>query len=63
MESGGNLTVKATKEIGIETATLTEKGSAKVSVQGGAVEVKATGTLDLQASGLTNLKGSMVNIN
>ncbi|WP_297232760.1 phage baseplate assembly protein V [uncultured Flavonifractor sp.] len=63
MESGGNLTVKATKEIGIETATLTEKGSAKVSVQGGAVEVKATGTLDLQASGITNVKGSMVNIN
>ena len=47
----------------METATLTEKGSAKVAVQGGAVEVKANATLDLQATGITTLKGTMVNIN
>ena len=63
LESGGNLSVKANKEIAVETATLTEKGSAKVAVQGGAVEVKANATLDLQATGITTLKGTMVNIN
>ena len=63
LESAGNLTVKADREIGVETATLSEKGSAAVNIQGAQVEVKATGTLDLQASGVTTVKGGMVNIN
>ena len=63
LESGGNLGLKSDKEITAETATLTEKGSAQVSVQGAKVEVKATGTMDLQATGIATLKGTMVNIN
>ena len=47
----------------MEGATIEAKGSAKVSVQGAAVEVKANSTLDLQATGPTTVKGAMVNIN
>ena len=63
LKAAGSMTAKAAKEISVETATLSEKGSAQVSVQGAQVEVKASGTLDLKASGITTVKGTMVNIN
>lgn len=63
LEQSGNLSQTAKNKVCIKCATLEEKGSAQVSVQGAAVEVKADSTLTLQASGPTALKGAIVNIN
>ena len=47
----------------METATLEEKGSAAVTIQGGQTKVEGTGSLDLQSNGATTVKGIMVSIN
>ena len=39
------------------------KGSAQVTIQGAATEVKGDSTLNLQASGTAALKAGIVNIN
>jgi len=39
------------------------KASAKVTVQGATVEIKADGTLSLEAGGTLTIKGAVVNIN
>jgi uncharacterized protein involved in type VI secretion and phage assembly len=59
-----NATVTA-KQDGKLTATgqLTLEGRAGVKISGPQVTVEATGTLDLKSNGITNLKGSLVNIN
>lgn len=63
LESSGNMTQKAGNKVTVQGATIEGKGSAKVSFQGGQAEVKANGTLNLEASGITTVKGSLVNIN
>ena len=63
LEAGGNVSIQANQEISMQAATLTEKGTAKVAVQGAEVEVKASASLNLQASGIAALKGAMVNLN
>ena len=63
LEASGNMTQKASGKVAIEAATIEEKGSAKVAVQGVTVEVKADASLNMQASGVTAVKGGMVNIN
>ena len=63
LESAGNLTEKASSKIAMETANLEGKGSAQVKLEGGMVDVKSNGTMNLQATGTTAVKGLMVNIN
>ena len=63
LESAGNLTEKASSKIAMETANLEGKGSARVKLEGGMVDVKSNGTMNLQATGTTAVKGLMVNIN
>ena len=63
LTSQGEVSISANQKVSVQTATLEEKGSASVTIQGGQTKVEGTGTLDLQSSGTANLKGAMVSIN
>ena len=63
LTSQGEVSISANQKVLVQTATLEEKGSASVTIQGGQTKVEGTGTLDLQSSGTANLKGAMVSIN
>lgn len=63
LESSGNITQKASAKVSIEAANIEEKGSAGVKVEGATIDVKANATMNLQASGPTTVKGAIVNIN
>lgn len=63
LESGGNLTQKASGKVAVEAANIEEKGSAKVALQGGEVEVKSNGNMNLQATGMAAVKGATLNLN
>lgn len=63
LTSQGEVGVSASQKVSVETATLEEKGSAAVTIQGGQTKVEGTGSLDLQSNGSTTVKGIMVSIN
>lgn len=63
LESSGNITEKSSAKISMEAATIEGKASAKLALSGATSEVKADATLTLQASGPANLKGAIVKIN
>ena len=63
LESGGDLTQKASGKVAVEAANIEEKGSAKVALQGGEVEVKSNGNMNLQATGMAAVKGATLNLN
>lgn len=68
---GGSAVVTLEKQKAtVKSATVSLEGSSAVkikgqstAVEGSSTQVKATGSLTLQASGMTQLKGSMVKIN
>ena len=63
LESGGNITEKASAKIAASAANIEHKASAGLTLQGAQTAVKASATLDLNASGPATLKGAMVKIN
>lgn len=63
LESAGNLTQKASNKIEVQGTNVEVKGSAKIAAEGAQIEAKANGTMTLQASGPTAVKGAVVNIN
>jgi len=63
IEATQNLTLKGTAGVTIESsANASVKATGQMSVEGATTAVKGSGTLDLTASGVASLKGSMVNI-
>lgn len=60
--SSGKITVNAKTDLALTGMKVTMEGQT-VSITGKTVSVKADGTLQLEASGATTLKGSVVNIN
>jgi len=63
LESSGNLTGKASQKVNFEGANLELKGSMDFKAKGAQAEIKADGQLSLESSGITKLKGSLVQIN
>jgi uncharacterized protein involved in type VI secretion and phage assembly len=66
LSATGNLDIKATKNITMssQTGNVTIKTDAgNVSVKGVQTAIEASATLDVKSSGITNVKGSLVNIN
>ncbi|MDR2615024.1 MAG: phage baseplate assembly protein V [Oscillospiraceae bacterium] len=63
LESSGKLGLKASSAISADAANVELKAKSAVKAQGATAEVKATGQLTLQASGIAQLKGSVVKIN
>ena len=63
LKAAGSMTAKAAKEISVDDRDPLGKGQRPGERPGRQVEVKASGTLDLKASGITTVKGTMVNIN
>lgn len=63
MESSGNVTVKSSKKIGLESADIAMKGNSSFKAEAATGEISASGKLSLTASGVAELKGGMVQIN
>lgn len=61
--SGTTISIKATQDLTLEGVQVTAKGTAKVAASAPEVDLKADGTATLQSSGITAVKGSMVQIN
>jgi hypothetical protein len=62
---GDGATVKiaaSTGDANISGATLTMKGTTQAQLSSAAVKVSATGQLDLEGTGIANLKGGMTNV-
>ncbi|MCV2395216.1 phage baseplate assembly protein V [Actinotalea sp. M2MS4P-6] len=58
-----DLTLKAANNVSIEGTNVTLKATAKVSASGTQAELKGDATTTVQASGITAVKGGMVQIN
>ena len=63
LESSGTISGEASQEVGFKAANVNLKGDSSFAAEGATAEVKASGTLTLEASGKTTLKGSLVQIN
>ena len=63
LESSGNITQKASAKVSVQGANIEGKASAKLALQGAQAEVKANVALTLQDTGPTTVKGAIVNIN
>lgn len=50
-------------ELDSDRGTVTISGGAKMSINASIIEMKSDGNVDIEATGVLNLKGSMVNIN
>lgn len=50
-------------ELDSDRGTVTISGGAKMSINASMIEMKSDGNVDIEATGVLNLKGSMVNIN
>jgi uncharacterized protein involved in type VI secretion and phage assembly len=61
--SGTTIALKATSGVTIEGIEVTAKATGKFAASGAEVEVKGSATATLQASGITAVKGAMVQIN
>lgn len=64
MTSSGEITLKSSKKIGLDTVELASKTSAKTQIESsGQAMLKSSGTLNVEASGVTVIKGGLVKIN
>jgi hypothetical protein len=64
MESKGNITLKATKDVKIEGLNVNIKSTASTKVEAGAkLDLKATAPATLESSAITTVKGTMVKVN
>lgn len=61
--SGTTIAIKGTQEVTLEGAQVVAKASAKFAASGAEVELKGSATATVQASGITAVKGAMVQIN
>jgi phage protein D/phage baseplate assembly protein gpV len=59
---GASITVEAKGTLSLKGATVEIESQGPASLKGATVQVNAQGMLDLNASGVANLKGTMVNI-
>lgn len=63
LDGSGKATLKATTSTTLDAATVELKAKSQLKGQGAQTEIKATGQLTLQSSGITNVKGSLLNLN
>ena len=63
LDGTGKATLKATTSTTLDAATVELKAKSQLKGQGAQTEIKATGQLTLQSSGITNVKGSLLNLN
>ena len=63
LDGTGKATLKATTSATLDAATVELKAKSQLKGQGAQAEIKATGQLTLQSSGITNVKGSLLNLN
>ena len=63
LDGTGKATLKATTTATLDAATVELKAKGQLKGQGAQTEIKATGVLTLQSSGITNVKGSLLNLN
>lgn len=63
LECKGTLSMNAKGSIKADSASITGKATGKLSLKGGTAEVNADGTLDLKASGITSVKGTLLKLN
>ena len=63
LESSGNLNGESKSSLSLKSGNVTVKGDSSFKAEGATAEVKASGQLTLQASGVAAVKGSMVKIN
>jgi uncharacterized protein involved in type VI secretion and phage assembly len=62
IDSGPGLEISA-MDTKIDATSVSIKGSGQLELEGATAKLKGTGTLNLESSGMTSLKGSLVNIN
>ena len=63
LDGSGKATLKATTSTTLDAATVELKAKSQLKGEGAQAEIKATGQLTLQSSGITNVKGSLLNLN
>ena len=63
LDGSGKATLKASTSTTLDAATVELKAKSQLKGQGAQTEIKATGQLTLQSSGITNVKGSLLNLN
>lgn len=63
LDGTGKATLKATTSTTLDAATVELKAKSQLKGQGAMTEIKATGQLTLQSSGITNIKGALINLN
>ena len=63
LDGTGKGTLKASNEVTLDAATVSLKAKSQLKGEGAQAEIKATGQLTLESSGITNVKGSMINLN
>lgn len=63
MESSGKATLKAGTSVTLDASTVEGKGKSAFKASATQIDIKANGQLNLQSSGITNVKGSMLNLN
>ena len=63
LDGTGKATLKATTSATLDAATVELKAKSQLKGSGAQAEIKATGQLTLQSSGITNVKGSLLNLN
>ncbi len=63
LEQSGNITAKGSATITLDGANIDNKAKGKFGAKGATAEVKADGTMTLEASGPATLKGAVVKIN
>ena len=61
--SGTTISLKGTQGVTIEGAEVTMKATGKLAASGGQVEIVGTGMTTVESSGITAVKGAMVQIN
>ena len=63
LDSSGSVEIKSSSKIALDTGDAEIKAKNGVKADGASVKVNAKGQMNLEATGMTTLKGQMVNIN
>lgn len=63
IDADGNVDIESKKDVTIKGANITLAAKSAATVKGATLALESKGVADLKASGATNVKGSVVNIN